>query len=107
MLGYCEDCARYFWYPRPICPLCRAFGAGLRESAGRGEIYSFTWVRNGIDEDRDVPACVLAYVRLDEGPCLLTHIVAVTGPIAIGDRVEVVFHKTGGAATLPRFRPAD
>lgn len=54
---------------------------------------------------------MLAYVELDEGPRLMTNIVAaggsagVVGELAVGLPVEVEFHDTSEGSALPRFRP--
>ena len=49
----------------------------------------------------------MAIVELDEGPRMMTNIVA-TAPEAVfvGQRVSVAFAPTGGGNALPRFRPA-
>lgn len=105
LLGFCAACGEHFFYPRPLCPLCGAWDATLRESAGLGVVHSWTTVHHGVDEYADAGPYVLAYVTLDEGPMLLTNIVECADGIAINDLVEVVFHRTSTAAALPRFRP--
>ncbi|GAA0592022.1 nucleotide-binding protein [Kribbella sandramycini] len=106
LLGFCDSCLTYFWYPRPLCPACGTWGARLRESAGLGEVVSYTRVHRGLGEYAEVGVYVVGYVQLDEGPRLLTNLVDVSDDLRIGDRVAVVFHKTDGPAALPRFRPA-
>lgn len=106
LLGYCEQCLRHFWYPRQLCPLCGEWGAVLRPSAGVGTIHSYTHVRNGIDEYAGLESYTLGYVKLAEGPQLLTNLVEFLDEPVIGGRVEVVFHRTAGLAALPRFRPS-
>jgi hypothetical protein len=72
---------------------------------GRGTIYSYTVNRRGQGEYRDL-VYVLAYVELEEGPRMLTNIVDCdVDRLVVGQSVEVVFHATGAAAALPRFRP--
>lgn len=61
--------------------------------AGTGEIYSFTTLQEtpeGFDEQAPY---MLALVKLDEGPMVTAQLADVDGPIAIGDRVEMVTRK--------------
>jgi uncharacterized OB-fold protein len=49
----------------------------------------------------------IAYVTLDEGVTLLTHIIDCDlDEIGIGDRVEVVFRPSESGQLIPVFRPA-
>ncbi|MCA0453208.1 MAG: OB-fold domain-containing protein [Chloroflexi bacterium] len=61
--------------------------------AGTGEVYSFTTLQEtpeGFDEQAPY---VLALVKLDEGPIITAQLTDVDGPLAIGDRVEMVTRK--------------
>ena len=61
--------------------------------AGTGEVFSFTTLQEtpeGFDEQAPY---VLALVKLDEGPIITAQLTDVDGPIAIGDRVEMVTRK--------------
>jgi uncharacterized OB-fold protein len=73
--------------------------------SGRGRIYSYTLNYRGEGPYRDCGPYVLAYVELDEGPRLMTNIVADDGELAVGLPVEVTFRDTGEGSALPRFRP--
>jgi hypothetical protein len=70
------------------------------EASGHGEIYSYSVMR------RAEPPFVIAYVRLAEGPVMLTNIVdSDPDAFAIGKAVEVFFKETaGGASPAPCFR---
>ncbi len=60
---------------------------------GKGEIYSFTTLQEtpeGFDEQAPY---VLALVKLDEGPIITAQLTDVDGPVAIGDKVEMVTRK--------------
>jgi uncharacterized OB-fold protein len=75
-------------------------------SAGRGRVYSYTLNHRGQGAYQDAGPYVLAYVELDEGPRMMTNIVAAEADgLAVGLPVEVVFHDTGEGSALPRFRP--
>jgi uncharacterized OB-fold protein len=82
----CEDCKRVHFYPRTICPHCFSERTRWQESAGLGNIYSFTVMR------REKEPYALAYVTLDEGVTLMTNIVGCEpDAISIGQRVRVRF----------------
>lgn len=61
--------------------------------AGTGEIYSFTTLQETPEGFEDQSPYVLALVRLDEGPLITTQLTDIDGPVAIGDRVEMVTRK--------------
>lgn len=103
----CRACGQAFWYPRPICPLCHAMDVVLEEASGRGTVYSFAVCHRGSGAYSGQPPYVLAWVELEEGPCMLTNIVdADPAAVSIGAAVDVVFHQTAEAMALPRFRLA-
>ena len=107
LLQRCASCDTVLWYPRYVCANCHSTDLVDFEASGRGTVYSFTLTTRGILEYADAGSYVLALVELDEGPKMLTNLVDCDpGDIVIGQRVEVVFHRTEGDAALPRFRPA-
>lgn len=111
LVRQCEDCASLIWYPRAICPECGSLRTRWQRVSGRGRVYSYTVNHRGEGAYRDAAPFVLAYVELDEGPRLMTNIVAadgsadVAGELAVGLPVEVAFQDTGEGSALPRFRP--
>ena len=111
LAAQCEDCASLIWYPRSVCPECGGLRTRWQQVSGRGRVYSYTVNHRGEGPYRDCAPYVLAYVELDEGPRLMTNIVAagdsagLVGELAVGLPVEVVFHDTGQGSALPRFRP--
>lgn len=96
----CDSCQRFHWYPRPYCPFCGGATSWLALS-GRGVVYSFSPMR------RIPEPFVIAYVTLEEGPTMLTHLVdADPDTIAIGQRVQAVFRPSEGGRQIPCFAPA-
>ncbi|MEJ2443292.1 MAG: OB-fold domain-containing protein [Exilibacterium sp.] len=70
------------------------------ESPGLGEIYSCS-----VSYRAKVPYCI-AYVRLDEGPIMLTNILSDDlDSIEIGQRVGVVFEPDDKGKPAPFFTP--
>ena len=61
--------------------------------AGTGEVYSFTTLQQAPEGFEDQAPYVLALVKLDEGPMVTAQLTDLDGPVAIGDRVEMVTRK--------------
>ena len=102
LVGHCADCDKAHFYPRPHCPFC--FGARVDwvAASGRGVIYSFSILRRV-----QTPYC-LAYVTLQEGPCMMTNIVDCDlDTIRIGAAVRLVFHTSAGGQAVPMFTLAE
>jgi hypothetical protein len=107
LLKRCLDCGSVIWYPRAICPECASLRTEWFPASGRGRVYSYTLNHRGQGAYSGAGPYVLAYVELDEGPRMMTNIVGADAVgVAVGMRVEVVFHDTGDGTALPRFRPA-
>ncbi|MGE0289780.1 MAG: Zn-ribbon domain-containing OB-fold protein [Bradyrhizobium sp.] len=101
LVGHCRDCGQYHFYPRSMCPFCHGTNTLSRPSAGRGHVYSYSIQR------RVPEPYVIAYVTLDEGPTLMTHIVgpAVLESVHVGQPVELAFRDETNGARTPVFRP--
>jgi uncharacterized OB-fold protein len=99
LIRRCGACGRTHWHPRSLCPFC--FGeTEWSEASGDGEIYSYSVMR------RVDPPYAIAYVRLAEGPTMLTNIVATPfDAIGVGKPVKLVFTPTDGdGPPVPCFR---
>lgn len=98
----CDACGRAFFPPGLVCPRCRAAQWSWSESAGLGEIYSYSVVHRAPQPGFD-PPYVLGVVDLDEGFELMTNIVGVApDEVRIGQRVQVTWREEGGMV-LPMF----
>lgn len=107
LLSECRDCGLVYHYPRPVCPDC--FGdAEWLEASGEGEVYTFAVGRSLSGwPDKALPA-IVGYVELDEGPRVMTNILADPDEVEIGSRVSVDFVPTEREdVAIPVFRPAD
>lgn len=100
MLRYCTACGKPHWYPRVLCPFCLG-DTEWKTATGFGEIYTYSITRRVGPQ----PFCI-AYVRLDEGVTMLTHIVDTDlDSVRIGQRVKVRFAATEGGPPVPVFVP--
>ena len=101
LLHTCDDCKRPHWYPRALCPLCGSTRLQWLPASGRGTLYAFSTARKA------TPAYTLAYVKLDEGPTLMTNIVDATPEsLKIGMPVTVQFQRAQEGRMMPFFKPA-
>lgn len=89
----------FHWYPRALCPFSLTPTEWV-EASGAGEIYSYSVMR------RADPPYAIAYVRLAEGPVMLSNIVESDfDALAVGQTVELVFVPTAGEGVpVPCFR---
>ncbi len=102
VLPRCGDCGKFHFYPRPACPHCQGLKLAWAEASGKGEVYSHSTVHRAPSEafKGDVPY-VIAIVKTDEGPHLLSRVVGVAPEaVKIGMRLKL---KPG--APLPVFEP--
>ena len=101
LLGHCKACGENHFQPRTICPFCFSDDTEWNESSGLATIYSFSVMRRlGGDY-------VLAYVTLDEGPTVMTNIIADDlNAVRIGAKVRVDFEPTDTGYKLPVFKLA-
>ena len=108
VLQRCGDCGVVQHRPRGICASCLSSNIEHFVASGRGEVYTYSVVRqNQMPVFRDNLPYVVAYVRLDEGPTMLTNIVGCDPEsVEIGMRVRAVFDDTGEGHALVRFEPA-
>lgn len=102
LIKRCSACRKAHWYPRAICPFCASSDTVWEESAGAGEVYTFSIMRRS-----PTGPYAIGYVTLDEGPRVLTNFVDVDpDALRIGMRVKVRFEPTDGdGPPAPVFSP--
>jgi uncharacterized OB-fold protein len=102
LLPRCTDCARHHWYPRTFCPLCQSAQVRWQAASGRARVHACTSLL------RDPTRTVFAFVELDEGPLMLTHLVGrELEAWRIGDALQVEFRALETGLHLPVFRASD
>ncbi|RIV86809.1 Zn-ribbon domain-containing OB-fold protein [Aurantiacibacter zhengii] len=88
-IRHCRSCNELHHYPRSFCPFCYSDDLDWQTVSGKGTVYSFSVMRRA-----PVPFAI-AYVTLEEGPTILSHIVRIDlDDIAIGQKVQVAFADT-------------
>lgn len=100
----CGACDRHVFYPRPICPHCWADALDWVAVSGRGRLKSYSEIwKPGHPGWIPVAPYLVGLVELDEGPTLLSHILAQDNHVQIGDRLTLAPTQIGGRV-LPCFR---
>ncbi|MGD9527608.1 Zn-ribbon domain-containing OB-fold protein [Pseudonocardia sp.] len=103
----CTSCGTAQFPPRAVCPACATPGAAeWITTGGRGRVWSFgVFHKAYLPDPAPQPPYNVAVVQLDEGPKVITNIVAVPlQEIRVGMAVEAVFATHEPAV---RFRPVD
>ncbi|MEE6136020.1 OB-fold domain-containing protein [Mycobacterium sp. 050128] len=99
----CDACGLANFPPTEHCRQCLSTELHWANSAGSGEIYSWTVVSRPVTPEFEPPYAP-AIITLDEGYQMLTNIVGVAPEqLAIGMRVQVDFHVVDPDLTLPYF----
>jgi uncharacterized OB-fold protein len=111
VLQRCSDCGTVQHKPRGVCATCLSGDIEHFVASGRGTVHTFTVThQNQAPPFSQHLPYVLAYVELNEGPRLLTHIVGCEPEaVRIGMRVRADFARPGRddgeEFAVPRFRP--
>lgn len=104
----CTTCNKAHWYPRLYCPHCGANTLKWINCSGKGEIHTFTVVRQSAHRyfKSKVPY-ILAMVALEEGPLLMSNVIDCSvDEVAIGLPVKVTFEDAGDNLSIPLFKLA-
>ncbi|WP_375508964.1 Zn-ribbon domain-containing OB-fold protein [uncultured Caballeronia sp.] len=106
LLQHCDDCGAVIFYPRKRCPSCWSASLTNRASAGAGTIVTFSIVHRGVDEAfrREGQNVVLAVVKTDEGPQVITRIVGCEpSEVEIAQRVKLYANSDREGYPLPVY----
>jgi uncharacterized OB-fold protein len=105
---HCRTCGTKYFPPIPLCPKCRRKTDFVdTQFSGLGKLYSYTIIHEPPTGFKDLAPYVLALVRLDEGPLVLSQIVDVNyEEVKIGMSVQVVFRRIGDAGRTGVLRYA-
>jgi hypothetical protein len=99
LIKRCKACGEPHYYPRANCPFCFSENTVWEETSGEGEIYTFSVMYRGGQPYG------IGYVKLKEGPAVLTNFVDCDlKSLKCGQKVKVQFAETGGAP-VPVFKP--
>lgn len=106
LIQACNQCDHQQFYPRSTCTSCGSTDLAYKEATGTGRIYSFTVVHRAPHE-AFTPPYVVALVRLDEGPVMMTNITGCDpDDIRCDMAVTVTWEDLPDGRRLPMFVPA-
>lgn len=102
----CADCQAAILYPRIRCPSCGSASLGWERASGRATLDSYV-ISHMAAPGFEAPY-VIAIVKLEEGPRLLSNIVGVPpdpDQLTLDMALEVCFEARGDQQ-VPVFHPA-
>ena len=108
LIQRCNDCDAAQFYPRIFCTQCSGRNLHWVRASGCATLMTFTTVHRAVSQAYagEVPY-VVALVRLEEGPTMMTNVVGCADvKLQIGMRLEVLFDDWTDEVTVPKFRPA-
>lgn len=98
----CEACENIHFPPAAFCPECLSAEQEWIEASGRGRLESSVEFHQRYWADVDLPY-VVALIRLEEGPLMLSNLVGMSYQTPPGTHVKVVFGPGRDGRTLPMF----
>ena len=104
----CTACSRYRYPVSPVCANCDSDGYEWAQVSGRGRILS--WVvfhRCYFPSFADEIPYNVAMIALDEGPVMVSNVLAPNESLRGSMPVEVVFEDATAEISIPKFRPID
>ncbi len=103
----CEQCQRYVFYPRTLCPYCLSETLEWVRASGKGRVYSYTIVRRAMHPafQAEVPY-VFAIIELEEGVRLASNVINCRPEdLRVDMPVKAVYHDVTSEITLLKFEP--
>jgi hypothetical protein len=108
VLQRCTKCDGLQHYPRSLCVSCHSDRLEFVEASGRGIVHSYTVVHRSPDPERFVAPYVVALIRLEEGPMLMSNVVDIEpDSVRCELPVEVGWRDLDDGNCLPVFRPTE
>jgi len=107
LLRECQECGLVYHYPRALCPDCFSDDVEWVSASGTGTVYTVSSTEHVEGWPEETLPHVVAYVELDEGPCVMTNIVDCDPEdVEVGTPVEVTFvDAADGDIAVPVFTP--
>ncbi len=108
LLQRCNQCKRFRFYPRFLCPYCSSSAFEWVPASGNGVVHAVTVVFRAPSKAfaQDCPY-VIALVELEEGVRMMSNVTdCAPEAVVIGMPVQVYFDPVTPEIALPKFRPA-
>jgi uncharacterized OB-fold protein len=105
-LQQCNDCGKFYFYPRSHCRYCNSENVEWKTVSGKGTLASYVINNRPTPPfDKDTPI-IVALIQLEEGPRMMSNIVGVEPKpenLTLDAPVTVDFEERGDQV-LPVFR---
>jgi hypothetical protein len=105
----CTSCGRAYFFPRPFCPHCSSRDVEWFTASGKATLHTYVIAHRPAYGFDDYAPYVIAVVRLDEGPCMMTNVVGVAPEpeqLPLDLPLEVTWESLSDDISIPLFRPA-
>jgi uncharacterized OB-fold protein len=103
-LQQCASCGRHRFPDAPVCPQCLSSSASWRAVSGTGTIWSWcTMHQKYFAAFADEVPYQLVYVRLTEGPYVISTLVEETPEPRVDQPVRAVFRLSASGRVVLRF----
>jgi hypothetical protein len=90
----CPHCQSKIFPPRDVCPYCGGEAKQEYAFSGKGEVYSYTILRDAPAGYEETTPYTVALVKLQEGPVITAQLTDLGDqPVQIGMPVEMVTRK--------------
>ena len=105
-LQCCSDCGHYRYPASPVCADCDSDSFTWTRVSGRGKIISWVVFHRCYFPSfaDDIPYNV-AMIALQEGPVMVSNVLAPNDDLHIGMPVEVAFEDATATISIPKFKP--
>ncbi len=109
LIQSCSDCGHVQFYPRCVCTKCVSKNLDWIEASGQATVISYTVMHRSVSKAYCVDGPqVLALVRLEEGPQMMSHVIDCNeDDLSMGMAVDVTFEDWGDEVSMPVFRPKE
>jgi uncharacterized protein len=106
-LQRCTACGHFRYPVSPVCADCDSDGYEWAKVSGRGKIVSWVVFHRCYfpSFEKEIPYNV-AMIGLDEGPIMISNVLAPNDKLRTGMPVDVVFEDATPDVSIPKFKPA-
>lgn len=106
-LQRCTACGHFRYPASPVCADCDSDGYEWAKVSGRGKIVSWVVFHRSYfpSFEKEIPYNV-AMIGLEEGPIMISNVLAANDKLRTGMPVDVVFEDATPDISIPKFKPA-
>ena len=91
---FCQNCGKYFFPPRAICPDCKSGNLQTHTFSGLGKVYSYAVLYQPSERFEGFAPYIVALIELEEGVRLTAQLTDVEiDQVKIDMPVEMVIRK--------------